>query len=242
MKKIPNPFLRTFIDVAPAMMNAEMRADRCLNATRVLIDVMHAFKVSAFPVSVKVLAINDVFFTGIRKLGRWPENDEEGRMVMANGGYSIGVDTRQTAEDNARGKWAGHLCAIVQDFLVDPSAGQMSRPQHRIVIPEMLVAPSSKRFLKGKSACIELSLEHNARLFYWARADDRSYERVSGFQQHDWNVSLAARIANEIAKRLNRPPVYMRVDELGNPMPEDDEVAAHECEDENHVHGEACAS
>lgn len=213
MKHQPGPFLRAFVDVAAPIFRAEMTTTRCLNASRVLIDVMHAFKVSAKPVSVQALAINQSFLEGMRKFGHFPQNEEEKNALIAAGGWAIGLDTKASPDDAVNNRWAGHLCVVVQDFLVDPGAIQLHRPEHRIRVPDILVTPITKRFLKGKGESIEVDLGDNARMFYWARNDDRSYEDVSGYQQSPHNINTAGRIANEIADRLGLKHPYEKIDE-----------------------------
>lgn len=182
------------------MLKEHLTATRCLNATRVLLDVMRSFNVRAEPLSVRAMAMNAIYMQKLDEIGRMPLESELNDWI-AEGAWALGTDTRPESSDESKNQWAGHLVALVQDFLVDAAAVQMSRPAKGIEIPDVFVAPVTPGFLKGKKPIVSVS-DEGAQLFYWSRLGDRSWEKLSGFQRHGMNVELAEEIAGEMAKMM----------------------------------------
>lgn len=203
----PGPMIRLFVDEATPVFASALTPHRCLNATRILLDVMRAFNVSAAPMSVTLVAMNRIFAERCDRHGGLP-SEEEMQVWIAEGAWSLGVDTREHRTDWATNSWAGHLVAVVQGaWLVDASMIQFSRPEKAMRMPDIFVGHASARFQKGKDGAHFVSPE-DAHVMYHARLDDKSYKIIDGFQPHVLNVELAAEIANRMAKKLGRKPLF----------------------------------
>jgi hypothetical protein len=204
----PNAFVRLFAEEATYVLREMVtyvgpaqRNGHCLNATRICIDTLDKFGIKATPLSVEMMAWNREYDVLTRRLGRMPTAaDWEGTTAWA-----IGTDTRVGANDQAFNAWPGHLVAVVQDHVVDCSAGQFSRPQKGITVPDVfIVANATARFLKGKGKCAAVNNVEGSALWYMARPKDRSYVGLSGFQRHVHNTEIVIEIAQRMLVRAKR--------------------------------------
>lgn len=201
---VPGPMIQLYVSVATPIFRKRYMASRCLNTTRVCLEVMRAFNVRCAPLSVHTMVMNKIYADNIRALGRWPEPSELDAWI-ADGAWALGIDTRKGSmtEDD----WAGHLVAVVQDFLVDSAALQFSRPLKSIEIPDIFVGPVTPRFMKGKES-LPFVDSRGAQLSYHARLDDESYKTASGFMSHKNNLEVATEIASKMAFHLGRKPNF----------------------------------
>jgi hypothetical protein len=200
----PGPMIRLYSKIATPIFRKHFMATRCLNSTRVCLEVMRAFNVRAVPMSVKTIAMNKIYAENLRILGRWPEPAELTSWI-ADGAWALGSGTREEAA--GPNDWPGHLVAVVQDFLVDSAAIQLSRPLKNIEIPDIFIGAVTPRFMKGKQVLMFRD-ERGAQLSYHARLDDTSYETASGFTPHESNLEVAAAIIKAMAAVLGRKPVF----------------------------------
>lgn len=192
--RAPGPFIRQFVEVATPILAREYTSERCLNATRICIDVMQHFHVRAVPLSVKASAFNRAFVERVNLLGRLPTQSEFA--TWPADAWSVGIDTRQRTLGDG---YPGHVVAIVQEWLVDASAIQFSRPAKGMDVPDIFVGGTTPRFLKGKDPL--MFGESGTVLRYEARLEDKGYLVASGFQRSAWNVEVAKEISQEMAKR-----------------------------------------
>lgn len=202
MNGIPHPIVQLFADVAPEIYEHHfpLIKNRCCNATRVLVDVMQAFKVEVKPLSVDTIYSNKAYLDQIKMLGRVPIMGQD---ELMHGAWAVGIDTRASATDSSRNAWAGHLVGIVENrLLVDPNAGQFSRPQKNLLVPEIVVLPCERKFYsKGKGRVVFTAPDETTAM-YMPRKDDTSYRDVSGWQRSPWNAECARDIINTMKKRL----------------------------------------
>lgn len=188
-----------FIVAAAPVFRENFRPDSCLNSTRVFIEVMKAFGVTARPLSVTAMALNRVFVELAGRRGSLPSEKECQEWVKL-GGWALGIDT---VGNRAQGiGWPGHLVAIVEDRLVDSSARQFSRPEKEIVIPDIFDGPIPPGFLEAKRSAVYEN-DHGAQLHYFVREGDTSYEKISGFRWHGGNKRIADQIVIEMARLLD---------------------------------------
>lgn len=207
---VPGPMIRLYVSVATPIFRERFMARRCLNTTRVCLEVMRVFNVRCEVLSVHTMAMNKIYVDNLHMLGRFPEPSEL-KAWIADGAWALGIDTRKESE--TKSDWPGHLVAVVQDFLVDGGAIQLSRPWKGIEIPDIFVGAVTPRFMKGKDSLL-FSDERGAQLSYHARFDDESYKSIPGFAPHEKNLETAAEIANKMATLLGRKPVF-QVDTFG---------------------------
>ncbi len=189
--------VRLFAEHAEPVLAARCSPTRCLNGTRVCIDVLRQFGVKARPVSVRATVMNAAFRTRLETLGRWPTEAEMDAIIEA-GGWAIGVDCGGT--DEASNAWGGHLVAVAQQrWLVDAGAVQMHRPAREIVVPPVFVGEVGRPFLAGRGG-VEYETPGGGTLAYRARLDDESWRECSGFQPHAFNAEMVREIADRIRR------------------------------------------
>ncbi len=205
----PGPMIRLFVKVATPIMREHFTDNRCLNATRVCLEVMSAFNVRCKPVPVNALAWNKIWADQVDLAGRLPTDEEVSRWV-AEGGWSLAIDTRKESNDSENNAWAGHLVAIVQDHLVDSAAIQMSRPQKGMPMPDIFVGFATPKFLKGKESLVFASNEGSFLSYAMRTDDDGVWWDLPGFEPSEPNMEVAAEIANEMARILGRKEVFSR--------------------------------
>jgi hypothetical protein len=134
--------------ITPIIRN-RIGEDCCVLSTRVAIEVLRQFRIRASALPVAVCVYNRAFLDRQATEGRLPRSlDEIERWHRECGAHSIGTANSRPA---SRGLWNGHLVAIVNGLhLMDPSVGQMSRPQYGIFLPPTLVTSVKKPFLQGR--------------------------------------------------------------------------------------------
>jgi len=204
----PGPMIRLFVQAAAPIMRERFTDNRCLNSTRVCLEVMSAFNVRCKPASVQALATNKIWVDKVNQIGRLPTGDEM-QAWIAEGAWSLAIDTDEKSSDPENNAWAGHLVAIVQDHLVDCSSLQMNRPHKSIALPEIFVGATTSKFLKGKDSLVFVSGVDGSFLSYRMRTDDDGiWWDLPGFAPSDHNLEVAADIANAMARVLGRKEMF----------------------------------
>lgn len=189
--------VQLYADQAAPVLSANYGPARCLNGTRVCLDVLRAFGIRTRPVSVDALVMNATFRARLEALGRWPTEAELDEWVAA-GGWAVGFDVDPHATDATKNVWAGHLIAVAQQqLLVDSAALSMHRPERGIEVPDIFVGAVRKPFLVGARHAVYES-GAGGLLSYRARLTDVSWRDQSGFQPHPDN----ARVVREIVARM----------------------------------------
>jgi hypothetical protein len=160
--------------------------DSCIASSRVLIDVLRSLGVLARPVAVRTVALNAEAFRLFAEdvpVENWPPT-----------AHSVGVAATGEKTD---GRWDGHLVVVSGDWLIDPSADQMSRPGKNLVLDDPLVmplyAPFTKiRVWKNPDTGVILGYEPVADTQY---RNSRNWDSSQGDIQ--WCVTRALEIFNE---------------------------------------------
>jgi len=185
--------LALFAHHAPGVLVDRFRADRCLNATRVAVEVMKRFSLATEPVSVTATAMNGIYAERVKKMGREPTQQDVNEWA-ALGGWAVGIDLNGVEN----GKWAGHLvCVVGKEWLVDAAAGQFSRPEKQIPVPEVFVGQVTPRWHKGKEGA-NFEGPEGAVLCYRARVGEATWMKQPGWQASKENMQAA----EEIVKRM----------------------------------------
>lgn len=168
---------------AAPIFERELRVDCCLNASRILLEVLHGLGVSARPISVRAFAYNGVYMERLWG-GLNPLEDDRA--------WGVGVETRPGMGEP--GGWSGHLVVLVEGkWIIDGSSGQFARPEKGILVPNLFVGLWPK---KGHAV---YSLEEGGVLRYEQRKRDLSYQMMPGFRCHADNQ----RLVTEIQEKLN---------------------------------------
>jgi hypothetical protein len=180
----------TYVEHAAEVFPRHFTKDCCINATRVLVEVMAHFGVSAQPLSVSCVAHNKILVDCIEK-HRGSLTEAEVDEAYDNGAWGVRIETGKQVKPNG---WPGHLVAVVNNkWLVDSSAGQMSRPHKGIQLPPIVVVPATRRFQSGDELCV-LTGPEGALLLYEAKPGDTSYVTASGWERHPGNLAVVAEV------------------------------------------------
>lgn len=175
--------LRDVGRLAGPILDRHLRVDSCLNATRILLEVLRELGFSARPLSVKAFAYNAVY---VRRLSAGLDPMDDPRA------WGVAIETRVAAGTG----WPGHLVTLVENrWLLDGSASQFDRPHKSIHVPKILIGDWPK---KGHAI---YELEGGGVLRYEARPRDLSFQKVSGFCPHVQNLDVAKEISEAVAKR-----------------------------------------
>ncbi len=196
-----SPLVRWWNLVAPEILARHMISSRCVNATRVCVEVLSAFGMrDLLPVSVRVAAMNPKY-AGLAQEHGWPD-EEKLKTWVADGAWAVGVDEDASHLDVADNTWPGHLVLLVQGkTLVDSALGQFSRPEKDLPLPEVFAgALDLRHWLQTGSAAYEL--DGGALVFYQLRAEDHSFAGLPGFQPHEENLWVAGLIYDRMAEGM----------------------------------------
>lgn len=188
--------------VAPEIMDKYLSKTRCVNATRITIEVFRKFNVPGRPLVTKAIAVNRAFTEKLAEEGLPPNGPGEAqRWFQENGSHSIGVGYRSPGEE-VEGGYNGHLIAVVQGLVVDASAGQFSRPEHDMKFPDILVINNTTEdFLKGREN-LGLLMDDGSLISYYPQIGRTDYLDLPGYQLHGDNRRIATEIVDEMRRRL----------------------------------------
>jgi len=183
--------LDSYAAVASEYLPQWFAASRCLNATRITIEVLAQFGVATRAQPTQVLVMNEVMWREVTRRGRLPESEAESLEWMnAFGAYSVGV-TGEAADDLPPG-YPAHLIAVADGYLIDAAARQFHRPAHEIYTPEVLLT----RMTRSTSPWIVEG--PNGTVISYQALDDQSYRTVAGFQRSAHNLDAADAIARRV--------------------------------------------
>lgn len=157
--------------------------DCCLNASRILLEVLVGFGIKGRAVSVDTLAGNAGWIADIERLGRIPKAEE-----LSPGSYCLG-----TTRDNPEIR-VGHVVVLAGGWLVDMAAAQFSRPERGIVFDRpVTIEATPERLASGRL----VGRHGDSLVVYQLRLDDREFESYPGFQLTETNTTaIAAVLAN----------------------------------------------
>jgi hypothetical protein len=122
---------------ASVLTLAGVEPSACILGTRVLTEALAYFGVSARPTPVRVLATNRAGLSAMEAglpVDQWPDE-----------AWSVGVDDRHPDHDLAatvsRRRFPGHLVAVADGWLLDPTAEQLNRPARGLWVEGTVGAP-----------------------------------------------------------------------------------------------------
>jgi hypothetical protein len=187
--------LNVFASVAPTILLDVFPSSACINATWVLAHVLWEYGILVRPLAVTAFAVNRAFLNKMHEHQRGPQEGELEDWYRQNGAHSVGIiRDRQLKEDSWVG---GHLVGMVNDVLVDPTAYQLARRHHHILLPTVLLTRVSDDFLSGGKRHV-LTLKGGGGLSYEAFPEDRSYRETPGWVKGIGNQGAADRILKQM--------------------------------------------
>jgi hypothetical protein len=181
-----------------------MRADGCIAATRVTLDVFRHFGVRGYPQVVQLDVFNPAFRLLTNKLGRMPTEEE------ARAHDDIWLVTVGFPRDNEldslvgflAGRWHGHLVALLRlgrrHVLVDASLKQAERPEKGIALPDILTLTVPASFPQGEPYAIH-DVERGCILGYRPRQEYDPYDSAP-----DWRSGVYSELTRRLIRLLEQ--------------------------------------
>lgn len=147
------------------------RADACIAASRALARVLELRGHKARLLPCRVAVWNRVWIGHIAETGRSPGSMDEATDLMMRGGWCVALGAGYPDDRDApfgyrpeRNSYNGHMVVVADDrWLLDPTLGQTSDPEHLIVTGPLTTSIDDPRFLQGRA--------HLASLFVWPPHD-----------------------------------------------------------------------
>jgi hypothetical protein len=180
-----------YANVAGPVMECKLSDTRCLNATRITIEVCKRFEVNARPMVCHAMAINKIAWEYIDKHGEFPDFSKDNYPA---GAWTCGVMGPNPYATNG---YPHHLVALVQGRIVDAAAIQFNRPEKGISMPSTFIGPTTDAFLRGDRAVFYKRAD-DCVMSYKAMPDDRSYEGTPGFEASGHNLEIADAITTAL--------------------------------------------
>ena len=153
--------------------------ESCILSSRLLCHVYRELGYSAMPICVGATALNARAFELVTT-GREAESADD------PDSFGIAIRHQYVEDPPEDGMFPGHVAVVAGDYFVDPSADQMSRPEHRLFIEPILASFADEQtgsimdFIEG-SVEPAYRLPDGGMVMYRAFADDTSY-----YTSGDW--------------------------------------------------------
>lgn len=150
-----NAVIAGIAEVADQEIRKDFRADCCIAATRTVLRVLDhfGFKGSALP--VKCFLYNPNYTAAIKRHDNPPTHDQRllKQWFTKNKAWSVGIGV---PAGPSVGRFPGHLVATVQNNLIDASIKQAERPEHKLLVPPVLVTPYKDFpiYLESSEGCV----------------------------------------------------------------------------------------
>jgi hypothetical protein len=167
----------------------------CINGTRVFIETMRAFDVSARAQAVSFTVYNKRWIDRMTAKGGYPTSDGEANEWIADGAWALGARNGDETEG-----FSMHLVGIANGVLVDSALGQANRPAKGLVLDQVLTAPVESNF--GAPGTLLSGELPGGGMVIYSPSNDDSYVRASGWQLSAWNRAVTAEITQAIRGKL----------------------------------------
>ena len=147
------------------------RADACIAASRALAHVLELRGHRARLLPCRVAVWNRVWIKHVSETGRVPSTMDEATDLLFQGGWCVALGAGFPDDRHARfgfhperAQYNGHMVVVVDDrWLLDPTLGQTSDPEHLIVTGPLCTEIDVPNFLGGE--------DHLKSLFVWPPHD-----------------------------------------------------------------------
>ncbi len=149
----------------------------CLNGTRVAMLALAEWGIEVQPQPVDVQAMNAAFWDLFQR------REEPGSPAWKEkGAFAMSVDTETESPE----RWPGHMVGIVDEFIIDSSSGQFSRPDRGIEVDAVSVIPIQDwpSYIGNASGAV----------LRYEKLDRDDYERTRGFQVTPENMEVAEQV------------------------------------------------
>lgn len=178
----------------------KFQRDTCILTVAVLCDLLAQQGITAHPLKVRALGVNDAFMKLLAREGRMPETQEDrDRWYKDRGAYSVGIGFGLIPGREETG-WNGHLVATIppavadQDrewWLIDASLDQIDRPIHHIQ-SGIIVARVPSKTIFGADQKLHVRLK-SGHVVYMPDCGDQTYEQTISWQDRNRRIRLVSR-------------------------------------------------
>ncbi len=189
-----------YAEAASEVLPGRFAATRCLNATRITVDVLEALGLPTKPMMVDAIASNEAWWQTALAKGRFPSGPDEAKLwELQYGAWAVGAVTEPLKEGEEG--FPGHVVALCGSLLIDAAAGQLRRPERKILTPEVVVCSMQDNFLKGDPTVVRG--DAGTVVSYKAHPENDLYRTAPGFQRSPWNREAAAEILLRVKQKLD---------------------------------------
>lgn len=192
--------LAVYTHRAYPILREYMRADGCIAATRVTLDVFRHFGVEGRPQVVQLDVFNPPFHRLCERLGRMPTEAEalaqdDTWVVSVGFPRDGGLDSLL---GHLAGRWHGHLVAVFpvrrHFVMVDASLKQAERPAKDIALPDILTLNVPASFVTQGDPHAIHDVERGCVLSYRPRQEYDPYEDAPDWKRPGPYGELTARL------------------------------------------------
>ena len=128
---------RAWLQVAQELLPGWLNQDSCIASTAIGLDALAHFGVKAKPVPYLLMVFNAAYIRRATREGRHSSSPAEtGAWWEEERAWALGLGAPDTPRGD--GKWPGHLAIWSHSWLLDVTAGQASRPERRMFVPQVL--------------------------------------------------------------------------------------------------------
>jgi hypothetical protein len=188
-------FLETLTAIGyPAMIRHGFVKNCCLPATRVTIEVLNYFGISAKPQPVSVLIYNKKFVDAVMSAGGKP--DMEAILNSDPEHWSLGLGMPELKHKLVGPKgYDYHMVAIADGVMIDLTLPQANRPQYNIVLPSVYFHTEGKK---------QFSFEANGCMIVYTLREDSTFTTLRAWRDEEYKV-----VAGELIRELKKKPLQI---------------------------------
>jgi hypothetical protein len=168
----------------------------CVASTRITIDVMTAFGLTARPLEVAATVHNSAYLLAEAAKGGPLTDDEERAAFQISQALTLELGHEKSPDGIG-----GHVVTIVDNaFLVDASLDQANRPEYRISLPSVFVGDMDNP-LPGPAVAFRY-LVRDCGLEYRARKVERDFRSSADWKESPESREVVARIVARMTRYL----------------------------------------
>lgn len=183
--------IRRMERVYPEAVNGIWKENCCLAASRVLVNLLESFRISAYPLPAQCIVYNGPYQARLLRGQPHPKSEEEAKAWGEDGCWSVSMGFPD--EIPAPDSWEGHMVVIANSpllahpLLLDFALGQAHRPEKGIVLPRAFVGQLDHRHLEPPVLSTPLlvrDIERGALLAYQRHPKPPRWEHAPDWLPH----------------------------------------------------------
>jgi hypothetical protein len=151
--------INRLILIAYPALREEYTPDCCIAAAAILTRVFAEYGYKAEVLTVAVAVYNQAMVKVLNQGIAIPNEPNAREMFFSiTGAWGVGITPGSAAVSAKKGidGFGGHLILRVNDYLIDATIQQVSRPEKKIVLPPMLVIDKADELVKGGKRAVQV--------------------------------------------------------------------------------------